>query len=157
MYSTFFFLFKQKTAYEMRISDWSSDVCSSDLTILAADAKLIVALLGANDGGAAGTVGTFGAIPGEPVVSETDIDADYAGTKFIQAVSHIIRKLVADYDNVRERADLSGSETASTKKATYDAVLKETATMATQMPDAEETQDGTRNGGEVKTRGGHER
>src|SRR3546814_7461439 len=25
------FLFKQKTAYEMRISDWSSDVCSSDL------------------------------------------------------------------------------------------------------------------------------
>src|SRR3546814_19823722 len=29
-YSDFFF-FKQKTAYEMRISDWSSDVCSSDL------------------------------------------------------------------------------------------------------------------------------
>src|SRR3546814_12943448 len=27
-----FFFFKQKTAYEMRISDWSSDVCSSDLT-----------------------------------------------------------------------------------------------------------------------------
>src|SRR3546814_7917550 len=26
-----FFCFKQKTAYEMRISDWSSDVCSSDL------------------------------------------------------------------------------------------------------------------------------
>src|SRR3546814_5710509 len=29
-----FFFFKQKTAYEMRISDWSSDVCSSDLTLL---------------------------------------------------------------------------------------------------------------------------
>src|SRR3546814_12614002 len=29
----FFFFFKQKTAYEMRISDWSSDVCSSDLAI----------------------------------------------------------------------------------------------------------------------------
>src|SRR3546814_10144232 len=28
---TLFFFFKQKTAYEMRISDWSSDVCSSDL------------------------------------------------------------------------------------------------------------------------------
>src|SRR3546814_4139955 len=27
-----FFFFKQKTAYELRISDWSSDVCSSDLT-----------------------------------------------------------------------------------------------------------------------------
>src|SRR3546814_19632325 len=28
-----FFFFKQKTAYEMRISDWSSDVCSSDLEV----------------------------------------------------------------------------------------------------------------------------
>src|SRR3546814_9849955 len=28
------FFFKQKTAYEMRISDWSSDVCSSDLGLL---------------------------------------------------------------------------------------------------------------------------
>src|SRR3546814_4318968 len=33
----FFFFFKQKTAYEMRISDWSSDVCSSDLTAMAID------------------------------------------------------------------------------------------------------------------------
>src|SRR3546814_1359069 len=32
-YVLFFFFFKQKTAYEMRISDWSSDVCSSDLLI----------------------------------------------------------------------------------------------------------------------------
>src|SRR3546814_3587679 len=29
-----FFFFKQKTAYEMRISDWSSDVCSSDLGVI---------------------------------------------------------------------------------------------------------------------------
>src|SRR3546814_8248582 len=29
----YFFFFKQKTAYEMRISDWSSDVCSSDLSV----------------------------------------------------------------------------------------------------------------------------
>src|SRR3546814_3811194 len=34
----FVFLFKQKTAYEMRISDWSSDVCSSDLK----DQRIIV-------------------------------------------------------------------------------------------------------------------
>src|SRR3546814_3078105 len=32
--STAFFFFKQKTAYEVRISDWSSDVCSSDLMCL---------------------------------------------------------------------------------------------------------------------------
>src|SRR3546814_8640862 len=31
LFFVFFFFFKQKTAYEMRISDWSSDVCSSDL------------------------------------------------------------------------------------------------------------------------------
>src|SRR6058998_4261192 len=31
MYYFFFFFFKQKTAYEMVMSDWSSDVCSSDL------------------------------------------------------------------------------------------------------------------------------
>src|SRR3546814_5914977 len=31
--SSFVFFFKQKTAYEMRISDWSSDVCSSDLSV----------------------------------------------------------------------------------------------------------------------------
>src|SRR3546814_18433050 len=31
MFFFLFFFFKQKTAYEMRISDWSSDVCSSDL------------------------------------------------------------------------------------------------------------------------------
>src|SRR3546814_19369588 len=35
-----FFFFKQKTAYEMRISDWSSDVCSSDLV----DALILIGL-----------------------------------------------------------------------------------------------------------------
>src|SRR3546814_2383355 len=34
-----FFFFKQKTAYEMRISDWSSDVCSSDLLGVPGDAR----------------------------------------------------------------------------------------------------------------------
>src|SRR3546814_4057657 len=36
LYYCLIFFFKQKTAYEMRISDWSSDVCSSDLTFRAA-------------------------------------------------------------------------------------------------------------------------
>src|SRR3546814_3682274 len=40
LYLSFFF-FKQKTAYEMRISDWSSDVCSSDLSV----ASIIAATL----------------------------------------------------------------------------------------------------------------
>src|SRR3546814_3249419 len=33
LFYLFVFFFKQKTAYEMRISDWSSDVCSSDLQV----------------------------------------------------------------------------------------------------------------------------
>src|SRR3546814_6073153 len=41
-----FFFFKQKTAYEMRISDWSSDVCSSDLFL---DSPRIVASTSASD------------------------------------------------------------------------------------------------------------
>src|SRR3546814_5192222 len=36
--SSYCFFFKQKTAYEMRISDWSSDVCSSDLDPSVVDA-----------------------------------------------------------------------------------------------------------------------
>src|SRR3546814_10834423 len=43
-----FFFFKQKTAYEMRISDWSSDVCSSDLAPI---------LSHANDGGVRARMG----------------------------------------------------------------------------------------------------
>src|SRR3546814_5928041 len=43
MYScVVFFFFKQKTAYEMRISDWSSDVCSSDLEGAVAEAVVEV-------------------------------------------------------------------------------------------------------------------
>src|SRR3546814_1778688 len=54
-----FFFFKQKTAYEMRISDWSSDVCSSDLQVYGAkvpaytlvdlDARLPLDWAGLND------------------------------------------------------------------------------------------------------------
>src|SRR3546814_18861580 len=41
------FIFKQKTAYEMRISDWSSDVCSSDLPGLRSDfIKRVIGLPG---------------------------------------------------------------------------------------------------------------
>src|SRR3546814_8660922 len=43
--------FKQKTAYEMRISDWSSDVCSSDLPISAGGRMPLAARRAACDGG----------------------------------------------------------------------------------------------------------
>src|SRR3546814_2226074 len=43
MLFVFFFVFKQKTAYVVRISDWSSDVCSSDL--IRTDARVLGATL----------------------------------------------------------------------------------------------------------------
>src|SRR3546814_4083143 len=46
-----FFFFKQKTAYEMRISDWSSDVCASDLGL-----KTILSTFSRVRAGSAGTV-----------------------------------------------------------------------------------------------------
>src|SRR3546814_10843404 len=42
MFFLCFFLFKQKTAYELRISDWSSDVCSSDLELDRAGQRVAV-------------------------------------------------------------------------------------------------------------------
>src|SRR3546814_7561564 len=41
VFGVLFFFFKQKTAYEMRISDWSSDVCSSDLPPAAGSIALV--------------------------------------------------------------------------------------------------------------------
>src|SRR3546814_4729959 len=60
-----FFFFKQKTAYEMRISDWSSDVCSSDLVPCDAADHRRAAALGRFREGTGGTgdeVGEAGAV-----------------------------------------------------------------------------------------------
>src|SRR3546814_6911518 len=61
----FFFFFKQKTAYEMSISDWSSDVCSSDLDALVEGIKSVaksqsidfdhIAITGLSDGASTAT------------------------------------------------------------------------------------------------------
>lgn len=93
---------------------------------------LIISLVGGNDTGQ--VVGTFGAIAGEPLVTETDINVDYNGTYFIQAVSHIIRKVKARYYNIRERANLTGFETPAEMEAKIDAVLKPYFVFCTTLP-----------------------
>src|SRR3546814_14493557 len=55
------FFFKQKTAYEMRISDWSSDVCSSDLAVGGGDDPHVGA-----DRGAAADRGVFALLQHPP-------------------------------------------------------------------------------------------
>src|SRR3546814_9517988 len=74
----FFFFFKQKTAYEMRISDWSSDVCSSDLrgkravfTCVGADADLQQVVLGKD-------VALAAMRPGAVLVDHTTVSAKIA-------------------------------------------------------------------------------
>src|SRR3546814_3694071 len=63
--SMHFFFFKQKTAYEMRISDWSSDVCSSDLVAPEdfAVALEVVAAVGGEEEGAALPVEAGDSVP----------------------------------------------------------------------------------------------
>src|SRR3546814_5573588 len=51
MFLLFVFFFKQKTAYEMRISDWSSDVCSSDLVVRVVVLRLPLVGRGSSLGG----------------------------------------------------------------------------------------------------------
>src|SRR3546814_3652493 len=60
-----FFFFKQKTAYDMRISDWSSDVCSSDLIGAHAD-----------DGATLGLVKPIGRRPHLAIVAVVENHAD---------------------------------------------------------------------------------
>src|SRR3546814_13725597 len=70
-----FFFFKQKTAYEMRISDWSSDVCSSDLQALAVE-RIVV-----------GTVHGAGVVPDQQVADLPfmTIDVLLLRREFLQA------------------------------------------------------------------------
>src|SRR3546814_10375399 len=80
VYSVFFF-FKQKTAYEMRISDWSSDVCSSDLVELKSFS------------GASGAAGGY-AVPRE---IDQIIDATLKGISPIRAIANVVRTGTAGY------------------------------------------------------------
>src|SRR3546814_3118243 len=95
-----FFFFKQKTAYDMRISDWSSDVCSSDLImntetsnspetrrndLLALGARVLIAPIFVISGAAkladpAGTIGYIGSV-GLPFA-----EAGYAATVAVELI-----------------------------------------------------------------------
>src|SRR3546814_10627783 len=78
-----FFLLQQKTAYEMRISDWSSDVCSSDRT------RLIVVVVGAPEGAElAVEIGAFVAVLG------TADEVHRIGPGLLADLQHLVADLV---------------------------------------------------------------
>src|SRR3546814_588062 len=88
-----FCFFKQKTAYEMRISDWSSDVCSSDLDLLSDPKELAEHLmlldLGRNDVGRVAAVGS---------VKVTEKNAIELYSHVMHIVSNVEGRLAAGKD-----------------------------------------------------------
>src|SRR3546814_41644 len=95
------FFVEQKTAYEMRISDWSSDVCSSDLKELASadlgkTPKAFTSLKGANAPALKFPTGTIRwTTPWEDIAKEhgSNNDLDAIGSRFRQAVGSEIETL----------------------------------------------------------------
>src|SRR3546814_4869293 len=90
-----FFVFKQKTAYEVRISDWSSDVCSSDLldgvrfrTVNVIGAVLLGCTTNAGNGNVTGAIDTYNGAENINVLGCTIRYFTYAGIK-IQNSSNI--------------------------------------------------------------------
>src|SRR3546814_5361942 len=113
----FFFFFKQKTAYELRISDWSSDVCSSDL--MADDSVLA-------------THGIIGRPPAQKFVTVTDaitIETEifrfasaFSGLETIAQAGTVIaydgaRPVVTPYDRSEERR--VGTESVSASRSRW--------------------------------------
>src|SRR3546814_7262929 len=97
-------VFKQKTAYEMRISDWSSDVCSSDLTQMEAPVEVT------------GRHRPRGAVdvPGRGHVSQATVDV--IGGHRGSAYGSSDRRSGVSGKSVSVRVDLGGRRRISTKK-----------------------------------------
>src|SRR3546814_8415426 len=77
MLDVLLFFFKQKTAYEMRISDWSSDVCSSDLLAFASPALELIDRLDEVEQPARGTRMAVGQEPAMGVAGKTPADREH--------------------------------------------------------------------------------
>src|SRR3546814_13748051 len=84
-----FFFCKQKTAYEMRISDWSSDVCSSDLRIAGWDAQPLSLALDA-DGVPAGPINDIAGVFADPQVAARGMRFRPDGAAFASLASPIV-------------------------------------------------------------------
>lgn len=141
--STDYTWYKERMQYYTGLTDVNNNGLSGRTTaylasnsalsnILNYQPDLIIIQVGGNDVG--DVVGTFGAVPTETTVTETDITIDYNGTYWIQAVSHIIRKVKAYYYNIVTRAALTGSETAAEKIAKINAVKKPHIAVLTPTP-----------------------
>src|SRR3546814_18839538 len=108
----FFFFFKQKTAYEMRISDWSSDVCSSDLNPAAVAAAALCVRCAAVAATRAHTTAIADAWRRFISVAGRDLAARSAGEHRAAAD----RKSVVEGKRVSVRVDRAGLRTMKKNK-----------------------------------------
>src|SRR3546814_4458300 len=107
-----FFFFKQKTAYEMRISDWSSDVCSSDLHHLCL----------AESNGLVGSIANFtGAVLNVAPQSDVADEAkDNHQSQWNEAVVEIVPSVLATNDRSdRSEERRGGKECVSTCRSRW--------------------------------------
>src|SRR5213596_2295158 len=81
----FFFFFKQKTAYEIRPCDWSSDVCSSDLTEKCGTEAVIEKVVVGSNKGLANAVVSVPSAKGAPRMAKVTVDQH--GCKFVPHVT----------------------------------------------------------------------
>src|SRR3546814_16541717 len=105
------FFFKQKTAYEWRISDWSSDVCSSDLVAGAAHQRHL-----ARRRGGLGARGTLGSLHVHGFLSSRTTIAGHP--RFLAGLGKRDRKSVVKGKSVSVRVDLGGSRHMKKKQDT---------------------------------------
>src|SRR3546814_1978122 len=110
-----FFFFKQKTAYEMRISDWSSDVCSSDLESYIASANSRLANYRRSLANARARFAQLTGHPAPdalgraPILDAPVLSLDAARAKAATIPSVLVQKRLAEdsrYDAKAARADI---------------------------------------------------
>lgn len=104
-------------------------------TVWAASPDAVIYMPGGNDTGAAGSVGSLtGAVIGETIVPQISVAGSYSGTYFVQAIDYVIRRFKAQYDDIRTRAGLTGSETEAQKNDLIRALKKPMLIVCTDLP-----------------------
>src|SRR3546814_19885293 len=120
MLYVFFFFFKQKTAYEVRISDWSSDVCSSDLLAMVDvrdDRK--IANMRTGRGHAAPLAGVCRAVSKRVAGGRSPAAAGAAAPFYSKLVQLVARKSDVSGKSVSVRVDRGGRRIIKKKTLYY--------------------------------------
>src|SRR3546814_4306091 len=112
LFSVFVFFFKQRTSYEMRISDWSSDVCSSDLVAaIASGRKLRLPAIAADADLGRAVLHAIAVRYGE---SEAEV-----GVEELPPLDHALRRIVAIEDAVDRGHEEIGSASCRARVCQY--------------------------------------